>query len=927
MKAFKNIISMAAFFLAATLAPSCTDVGENFEPSMVTYPDFTISDFEPKTGSTNTELTITGVNFGDYSKAAKVYLGDLEISSFLSYSDTEIVVNVPSTATSGKVKVKVWNYEHETAEDFIFVPGPEIESISNSQTIAGAVISIYGELFGEDAEAVTVYFTGKGDEQYAEAKVVSVTDGEIQVEVPVAGANGPICLLVDGFNIIPGPDFFYPICIQYLFDTDGDTEGWYAGDMTTPATLELRAEDGGLKIVYDLENPTDNGKIRYNRIDLMVDDVYMDPAKYPILALKWVDRPQRTFWMRSAIGDFTNADGKSTNGNYDGIMGINQDVVYYDLRNGFANGDMYGYDITKPFLLENLYWTATEETSTGVEFSKIEWVNNFESVEALDEYLAGLGESTSGIPTPVIESLSATTAAVGETISLYGSNFGTNIDDLKVTFSPKAVAEIVSVTDTEIQVIVPEGGVTGVITVNRISKEGYSPEFTYPLVSNIHFDFDTDGNTEGWYNAGAYPSVNLSVSSGALNIDYDTEMFVYCPAQIRADNLIVDPVNYPIIAVKWEDAPVSKCNLNTNLGYFDNNGSAALNYTGAQGQKYDIFYYDLTAGFGGTVLTEATILEYIEWEISEHPAVSGVESSKIQWINQFASVEAMEAYLEEIGDLAGSVILSPEISSLSATEGYLGELLTINGNNFGADKEAITVNFGSVEAPILSLTNTQISVMIPDGAQDGAITVTKAEAENVATSATTFDYHEPSVRNHFDTDGDLEGWQDDSDPKHKGNSELYAAGGHLVLDYDWVNPTLSGSTAYNRLDVASPVAKLDADVNPILAVKWINVNHFSLLKGTFRLNLEGLGFLENNTKTPFKVTGKKGKDADVVYFDLKKGFGSDFEIPTSENADSYSLIEFVTTMKDTTAATTEIDWIMTFSSVEALDNYLESIGE
>ncbi|MFI3316317.1 MAG: IPT/TIG domain-containing protein [Rikenellaceae bacterium] len=916
MKTFKKLVSLAALLLAAVFSPSCTETDTD---TSTTYSDFTITDFSPKSGGTNTELTITGTNFGDYSKAAKVYIGDLEITDFVSFSDTEIVVVVPSTATSGKIRVTIWTYDHQTTEEFEFIPSPTITSLSNSQTIAGAIISIYGELFGNDVDAVTVYFTAEGDEQYIEGKVQTVTDDEITVEVPVGGTSGPIYLLVDGFNLIEGPSFYYPICIQYLFDTDGDTEGWYCLEgTTTPETLELKVEDGGLKIVYDLVNPADNGTIVYNRVDLAIDNLYMDPAQYPILAVKWTDYPSRTLWLRSAIGDFTNADGKSANGNYDGITGIYQDVIYYDLRNGFVDGDNYGYDPTQPYLLEQLYWTATEETYTGIAYSKIEWINNFESLDALDEYLAGFGESTAEIPTPEITSFNPTVADVGETITIYGSNFGTSIEDITVTFSSKVVAEVTSVTDSQIVVTVPDGGVTGVISVSRIGKIGYTTdEFEYALAANVKFEFDTAGNTEGWYDAGTDGDVTLSVASGALNLAYDDLRYDGVKAQIRADEIVVDPEKYPIIAIKWEDAPTVKCLLNSNKGYY-NNDSSTTNHDGIEGLRENIYYYDISKGFGGTSLSTITELEYLEWVIEEDPESTDIATSAIQWIYQFASVDAMQTYLEDIGDLKDGTVATPVISAISKTEGYVGETMTITGSNFGVDTNSITVNFGSTVAPVLSLSDTSIKVMIPDEAEDGQITVSKFGTSEVGTSAESFDYHEPSLRCMFDN-GSFDNWQDATASAQKELATLTSENGYLMLNYVWEGISLT----YNRLDIANYTAKLDSDVNPILAVKWVGIGDMS----TFRLNLQGLGYYMNNTTTSFKVTGKKGADSDVMYFLLTDGFGSGLEAPTAANADSYSYIGFVATMKTSGIESTQVDWVMTFASTTALDQYLAVTGD
>jgi hypothetical protein len=66
--------------------------------------------------------------------------------------------------------------------------------------------------------------------------------------------------------------------------------------------------------------------------------------------------------------------------------------------------------------------------------------------------------------TPVISSLSATSGDVGDTIHIYGSNFGTLRRNAKVTFNG-VQASSVSFTDADITVTVPSGATTGPVRV------------------------------------------------------------------------------------------------------------------------------------------------------------------------------------------------------------------------------------------------------------------------------------------------------------------------------------------------------------------------------------------------------------------------------------------------------------------------------
>ncbi len=877
---------------------------------MVTYPDFVIEDFSPKTGSVNTEVTITGKNFGDYKPATKITFGEAEVVDYISYSDTEIVVKVPAGATTSPVAMKVWTNTHKTAEDFVYVPGPEISSISNSKTVAGAVISIYGVRFGDKLDGVKVYFTGKkaddsADVNYVEAEVVSVEDSEIKVEVPTEGTNGAIYILVDGFNMLEGPLFFYPINIQYLFDVDGDFEGWRDSSKETSSkygTSTLTVEDGCLVVNYDMEQK------EFNRTDITIDDLYVDPIDYPILAVKWVNAAKRTFRLHSSNGNFKNSSAIS---NYDGVTGSEFDVYYYDLSKGFGTGT----DTSKPFELEYLRWITTENISTGNTCSKIEWIRNFESVDALSEFLAGTGDAA---PVPSFSSLSDSEAGIGETISIHGSNFGDDASIVKVFFGGDIKAQVLSVTDTQIDVVVPAGGVSGALTVYRGGESTVTSDFTYILISNIEFLFETADDTEGWYDAHPHASVDPSVMGGSMMLEYNKEQFVYNTAKIRLDNAVVDPTTHPIIAIKWTYAP-SKFHLHSNLGYYKGSNASTSNHDGILGAQSDVYYYDLTNGLGDE-LTEATALEYLEWEMTEYPATTGNDYSLIKWIRHFESKEALEKQLEEDGDASDGNLPDPTISSISKSSGYVGEIVSIYGSNFGSDASNIEILFGSTEATVQVISNVQIDVIVPDGAQDGAITVTRSDATAPAVSADSFDYLESIMFHDFETADDTQGWYDGTPASAKENAYLSVVDGHLVLNYDWVTNT----KPYNRLDLYLAEPKFDAAKNPILAVKWVNVSRFIYdTAGTIKLH-SSLGNFRNNNNTK-NYTGVTGVDSDVLYYDLNSGFGGNLTVPTPETEIAY--IDFVGTMKNTDCPNTKVAWVRTFASVDALNAYLSVSGE
>lgn len=95
------------------------------------------------------------------------------------------------------------------------------------------------------------------------------------------------------------------------------------------------------------------------------------------------------------------------------------------------------------------------------------------------------------LPGVVINSLSPSTASTGENISIIGSNFGTIANNVGVFFNGGVEATIISITETEIVVEVPEGADNGPVrvTYDNGNRETVGPDFLYFNPSIVFEDF------------------------------------------------------------------------------------------------------------------------------------------------------------------------------------------------------------------------------------------------------------------------------------------------------------------------------------------------------------------------------------------------------------------------------------------------------
>jgi hypothetical protein len=71
-------------------------------------------------------------------------------------------------------------------------------------------------------------------------------------------------------------------------------------------------------------------------------------------------------------------------------------------------------------------------------------------------------------------------------------------------------------------------------------------------------------------------------------------------------------------------------------------------------------------------------------------------------------------------------ILHPSITSLDPAEGFVEQLLTINGVNFGADQNDSTVSFGAFDytPAVTSWSDTELLLLVPPSAKRSTVTVT-----------------------------------------------------------------------------------------------------------------------------------------------------------------------------------------------------------
>lgn len=170
--------------LAALLFGACEKV--SMEELVMTPP--AIESFTPAEGYAGTKVTVKGTSLHNVV-SAKVGDEDAEIAQRIS--DSQIVIKVPTKATTGKITLSNSVGSGVSADNFTMTyPAPEadIASLPGNVDLGGNLL-----IFGKKMSVISrVLFSAPGYEAH-EAEIVSQNDSEIVVKVPfVEGSKANI---------------------------------------------------------------------------------------------------------------------------------------------------------------------------------------------------------------------------------------------------------------------------------------------------------------------------------------------------------------------------------------------------------------------------------------------------------------------------------------------------------------------------------------------------------------------------------------------------------------------------------------------------------------------------------------------------------------------------------------------------------------
>ncbi|MCG8607193.1 IPT/TIG domain-containing protein, partial [bacterium] len=641
-----------------------------------------ISSFAPSTGIIGTEVTLSGTNFIGITD---VTFNDSSASSYVVDSDSQIRVDVPPGATTGRITVVNGNGSGQSSEDFTVILAPTVSSFSPVAGEVGTEVTVTGSGFSGTTD---VTFDGQ-----SAAAFTLDSDTQLRAEVPANTATGAIGVVNAAGSTASADSFavlYPPIVTSFspLLGVSG-TEVTISGSKFT-GTSEIRVNGTAVsnfiinsdnQVTATIASGTTTGKIAITNTDgtgLSSDDfVVIQPP-----TVTSFDPPLGPEGTEVTIigANFTDATEVSFDTVQASVFTIDSDS---QIRATVANGTSTG-----PISVNNVAGTGQSTTNFSVTAPPSVFVFN-----------------------PLHDSFVRSTEP--------NKNYGDD-DELRVRLSS---------TDYDTYMKFAVAGLSGTVQSARIRLfviDGSSSGGDIYQVSNDYSGTSTPWEEMGlvWNNApaidgsplGTLPAVTLgdtvefdvtSAISGNGTFSFAITSSVSDAAKFSpkeggvAPKLVVEVLNSPIPSLSSFSPITGPVGTEVTIAGFNFTGTSEVAFNGLPAVSF-------------TVDSDTQLRA----EVS-----SGATTGRISVRN-----------LDGTGDSGSdfTVIDPPVLTSFSPPAGAIGSLVTLSGSAFSGASE-VAFN-GTVVSNFTIESDSEIRAEVPAGAVTGAISVTNVAGTGVSSS-------------------------------------------------------------------------------------------------------------------------------------------------------------------------------------------------
>jgi YD repeat-containing protein len=729
-----------------------------------------ISSVSPTIGAFNTDVLITGSNFGVTQGSNSVTFNGTPGTPKL-WSPTSIVVPLPAAATSGNIVV---NAAGQASNGVAFTVQPTMTSVSPLFGQVGTTVTITGSNFGPTQGSSTITFNGTPATPSAWSSLA------ITAPVPAGATTGPISITVNGQTVssgnfiiavqpnitgvsptsgnagtsvtISGANFGNGAGSGVTFNgVSGTPTSWSDGSIVVP--VPAAASSGN--IVVTVNGLASNG-VAFTVPNPTPVITSISPASGPVGTT--VTITGNNFGTTPGSITFNGTTATQTSWNNGSIVvpvpaGATTGNVVVTVGGQASNGQLFTVTASPP-VITSLSPAAgaagTSVTIAGARFGTTTGTVKFNGTTATTTAWAD-GSITATVPsgattgnvvvtsanflvsngmcfaipsaTPCIGNVSPSAASVGTSVTISGNGFGSTQGSVTFTapgLPPNfgASATITAWTNTSITATVPQNIGTPVnvfVTIGSVSSNPFSFSVLPPQITSITPNVAQIGNllTIKGINFGptqGQSSIQLASSVSSQNV-------VFAVPVSWSNTSIVAPVPFqattgPVFVV-----------VGTSLGSNGINISVGPNIT------------SLSPAFGA-VGTSVTIsgVNFGATQANSTVTFNGVTATPTSWSNTSivvpvpagATTGNVVVKVNGLPSLGVSFIVGtpPAITSLSPTSGSVGTMVTVAGSNFGNTQGTGTISFNGTAATPTAWNSTSITTTVPAGATTGNVVVT-----------------------------------------------------------------------------------------------------------------------------------------------------------------------------------------------------------
>jgi hypothetical protein len=729
-----------------------------------------ITNITPSSGVVGTQITINGSGFG--ASTGYVRYSNGNNATVNSWSDTQIVGTVSSTAVAGPIRVYANNLP-SNGKDFS-VPTPAVMSVLPGSGPVGTQVTINGYGFGASQGNSTIRFNG-----YV-GNVVSWSDTQIVGIVPITATSGSLTVVVGGISSNTGVNFAVAAPrIESLTPTTG-----VVGTRVTITGSGFQNLQGANRASF---NSSPGTIISWSDTSIVADVPAAGALTGPVTV--------------TVNGVSSNADRYFTMPN-PVVTGVSPDTGLVGTP-VTVSGTGFG----------NTQGTSAIRFGTTAATSILSWSDTLivaaipsgaptnSTVSVLEGGVVSNTNLTVTVGTLLVQSFTPMAGGIGTQVTISGTGFGSTQGTSRVAFNSVNATSVQSWSNTQIVATVPAGATTGALTVTVSSQTSNSNKtFTVanvainlisPSIGPVGTQVTISGTGFGASQGSSTVQFN-SVNAASIQSWSPSQIVATVPATasgpvrvtaggVNSNNTLVFTVPEPRIdSVSPSSGPIaSQVTISgANFGAFKGssfvmfNGvsattsswsdsqivatvptNAATGYVrarvnGVDNKEQVVFTLPNptvnsvlpASGVGGTQITvnglgfgvtQSNSTIYVgdipatvqSWSDTEIVALTGASTAT-------GAVRVTVGGKLSNGNVYFTVPL-PRVDSIVPDNGVVGTTVVISGANFGATRGTSSVSINSTAATVTSWSDTQIIATIASGTSTGSVRVNVKSVTNV----------------------------------------------------------------------------------------------------------------------------------------------------------------------------------------------------